>query len=204
MSNKKGGDCLKKQSKKIISLLLAAIMLMTVVDPVATHAAAKSSVAKVTLQPIKNGLNYWERSGSTVTTPAAGNFYYRITVNLAKSSKKTKLKLKYSHQVRPSKSGTVKLTVGKKTVRLCKFKSFPYKQRYNLDVDTATNIYLESVEIKTGKKWKKVAVTNDGVKRDGVHSEMRAYTLKKIPKGAKIRFTFNMRIAVPRRAANDP
>ncbi len=188
-----------KQSKKIISLLLAVVMLISVADPVVSYAVTKKPVTKITLQPIKNGTHLWDKSGSTVITPAAGNFYYRITVNLAKSSKKTKLKLKYSHQIRPSKSGTAKLIVGKKTVKLCKFKSFPYKQRYNLDIDTATNIYLESVEIKTGKKWKKVSVTNDGVKRDEVHSEMKTLTIKKIPKSTKIRFTFNMRIAVPRR-----
>lgn len=170
-------------------------MLMTVVDPTVSYAAAKSPVAKVTRQDIRNGWKY----GSTMTMQFWGNFHYRITVDLAKSSKKTKLKLKYSHKVTPSKSGTIKLTVGKKTVKLCKLVSYPYKKEgYSSSSDT--KLYLDSVEIKTGtgKKWKKVKITNDGVIANNVHSEMEALTLKKIPKGTKMRFIFNARVSVPR------
>lgn len=164
---------MKKTIKKIASLLLAIIMLMTVIDPTASYAATKSPLKKITRQDTRNGWKY----GSTMEMQFWGNFYYRITVDFAKSTKKTKLKLKYSHQIRPSKPGAIKLTVGKKTVKLCKLVSYPYdKEGYSI---RTTNLYLESVEIKTGKKWKKVKVNNDGVKVNNVYSEMKTYTLKK-------------------------
>lgn len=178
-----------KQSKKIISLLLAIIMLVTVIDPTVSHAATKIPVTKVTTQDIRNK----DKFGSIIDLHLWGNYYYRTTVTLAKSSKKTKIKLKYNHQIRPLKSGAFKLTVGKKTVTICKLYSYPYKVKGH-----TTNLYLESVEIKTGNKWKKVKVTNDGVKANGVYSEMKTLTLKKIPKGTKMRFTFNARIGFPR------
>lgn len=164
-------------------------MLMTVVDPTVSHAATKSPVTKVTTQDIRNKYRF----GGVVDLDLWGNYYYCTTVTLAKSSKKTKIKLKYSHQIRPLKSGAFKLTVGKKTVTVCKLYSYPYKVKGH-----TTNLYLESVEIKTGNKWKKVKVTNDGVKAEGVRSEMKTFTLKKIPKGTKIRFAFNARVGTPR------
>lgn len=199
-NSKKEVSTMNKWVKRI-SLLLAIIMLAVTVAPTTTaHAAAKSPITKITGQPIKNGINKWGRDKDFAVTPFFGSYYYRTTVTFAKSSKKTKLKLKYSHQVRQSKPGTVKLTVGKKTVTICKFKSFPYKQEYNIDDDVVTKVYLESVEIKTGKKWKKVKITNDGVKAGDIYSEMKPFTLKKIPKGTKMRFTFNIwRVGASRR-----
>lgn len=185
---------MKKQSKKIISLLLAAIMLITLVDPVATHAAAKSPVTKISTEYLRTG----EKSGSTVRLHFWGSYFYRTTVTLAKSSKKTKIRLKYDHKIRPSKSGTFKLTVGKKTVKVCTLRSYPYGMSDGRpDYGYTTEVYLESVEIKTGKKWKKIKLANDQVKR-GVFAKMNTYTLKKIPKGTKIRFTFHACVGVPR------
>ena len=169
-------------------------MLMTVVDPTVSYAAAKSPVTKVTTQDIRNK----DKFGNSFILPSWGNYYYRTTVTLTKTSKKTKIRLKYNHQIRPCKSGTFKLTVGKKTTTVCKIYSYPYKTINNRVLGHTTNLYLESVEIKTGKKWKKVKVTNDGIKANGVYSEMKTLTLKKIPKGTKMRFTFNARIGFPR------
>ena len=169
-------------------------MLMTVVDPTVSHAATKSPVTKVTTQDIRNK----DKFGNSFILHFWGCYYYRTTVTLAKSSKKTKIKLKYSHQIRPSKSGAFKLTIGKKTVTICKVNSFPYNQKLAEGRGHTTNLYLESVEIKTGNKWKKVKVTNDGVEAEGVRSEMKTFTLKKIPKGTKIRFTFNACVGTPR------
>ena len=189
-----------KRWTKRFSLLLAIMMLVTTVTPTTTAQAAKSPVTKFTGQPIKNGINKWGRYKDFAVTPFFGSYHYRTTVTFAKSTKKTKLKLKYNHQIRQSKPGAVKLTVGKKTVKICKFKSFPYKQEYNINDDVVTKIYLESIEIKTGKKWKKVKITNDGVKAGDVYSEMKPLTLKKIPKGTKMRFTFNIwRVGASRR-----
>lgn len=184
-----------KRTKRI-SLLLAIIMLVTIVTPTTAVQAAKSPVIKYTTQDIRRGNKY----GKTFYLPSWGTFNYRTTVSLAASSKKTKLKLKYSHKIRPSKSGTIKLTVGKKTVTVCKPESFPHRQ-YGVPDHLAPTpkLYLERVEIKTGKKWKKVKITHDGVKAEGVHSEMKTLTLKKIPKGTKLRITFNARVGTPRR-----
>ncbi len=185
---------MKKQSKKIISLLLAVIMLMTVVDPLVTHAAAKSPVTKISTEYLRTG----KKSGSTVRLQMWGSYFYRTTVTLAKSSKKTKIRLKYDHKIRPSKSGTFKLTVGKKTVTVCTLRSYPYvRQGYGEDFGYTTEVYLESVEIKTGKKWKKIKLANDQVRR-GVFAKMNTYTLKKIPKGTKVRFTFHACVGIPR------
>lgn len=181
-----------KQWTKRISLLLAIIMLVTIVTPTTVAQAAKSPVTKVTRQDIRNKWKY----GSTMTMQFWGNFRYRVTVDLAKSSKKTKLKLKYSHKITPSKSGAIKLAVGKKTVKLCSLKSYPYdKEGYRI---RTTNLYLESVEVKTGKKWKRAKITKDGIKAEDIHSEMKTLTLKKIPKGTKVRFIFNARTGIPR------
>lgn len=183
---------------KRISLLLAIIMLVTIVAPTTAVQAAKSPVTKITTQNITAN----KKLGKTFYLSLWGNYNYRTTVDLAKSSKKTKLKLKYSHKIHPSKSGTFKLTVGKKTVTVCKPMSYPYKQQGIPDhLTTSLNIdlYLEKIEIKTGKKWKKVKITHDGVKAEGVHSEMKTLTLKKIPKGTKLRITFNARVGTPRR-----
>lgn len=183
---------MKKTIKKVIGLLLAMVMLMTVIDPTVSYAATKSPVTKVTRQDVRNGWKY----GSTMNLQFWGNYHYRITATLAKSSKKTKLKLKYSHKVTPSKPGAIKLTVGKKTVKLCKLVSYPYdKEGYKI---RTANIYLESVEIKTGKNWKKVNITNDGIRVSEVYSEMKALILKKIPKSTKMRFNFNIQVGVPR------
>ncbi len=190
---------MKKWIKRF-SLLLTVIMLATAVTPTTAVQAAKSPVTKIATQNITAN----EKLGKTFYLHLLGNYNYRTTVSLAPSSKKTKLKLKYSHKIRPSKSGTLKLTVGKKTVTICKPMSYPYKQQGVPDHLTTflnINLYLEKVEIKTGtsKKWKKVKVTHDGVKAEGVYSEMKAFTLKKISKGTKIRITFNARIGTPRR-----
>lgn len=183
-----------KQSKKIASILLAIIMLMTAINPTVVHAATKSPVTKVTTQDIRNK----DRFGNSFILHSWGCYYYRTTITLAKSSKKTKIKLKYSHRIRPCKSGTFKLTVGKKTTTVCKIYSYPYKTVNHKVLGHTTNLYLESVEIKTGSKWKKVKVTNDGIEAEGVRSEMKTFTLKKVPKGTKIRFTFNACVGTPR------
>lgn len=187
-----------KQSKKIISLLLVIIMLAAAAAPTTTVQAAKSPVTKSTTQDTRTGKKY----GNTFYLPFWGNYYYRTTVNLRASSKKTKFKLKYSHKIRNMKSGTFKLTVGKKTVTICKPDSFPYTNYGvppELLEDDRINLYLESVEIKTGKKWKKVKITNAGVVKDNLYSEMKPFTLKKIPKGTQMRITFNARVGTPRR-----
>ena len=173
-------------------------MLATTVAPTTTVQAAKSPVTKSSTQDTRTGKKY----GNTFYLPLLGNYYYRTTVNLRTSSKKTKFKLKYSHQIRAMKTGTFKLTIGKKTVTVCKPESFPYAN-YGVPPELwgagTTHIYLESVEIKTGKKWKKVKITNAGVVKDNVYSEMKPFTLKKIPKGTQMRITFNARVGVPRR-----
>lgn len=185
---------IKKWTRSFCLLLAIMIMFVATVNPTKVY-AAESPVTKVTGQPIKNGVDKWGKSGDTVITPFWGSYYYRITVNFAKSSKKTKIKLNYTHQIHLSKPGTIKLTVGKEKVTLCKFKSYPFEQD-----DITTKFYLESVEIRIGKKWKKVKITNDGVKSGEVYSEMKTLTLKKIPKGSKMRMTFNVwRVNVPRR-----
>lgn len=191
---------MKRKWTKNFSLLLAIMIMFAVaINPTAAY-AAESPVTKITSQPIKNGLDRWGKSGDTVITPFWGNYYYRITVNFAESPKKTKIKLNYMHQIRPSKPGTIKLKVGKKKVALCKFECYPIEQdNITTKISLESKFYLESVEIKTGKKWKKVAITNDGVKSEGVYSEMKTLTLKKIPKGSKMRITFNIRSNVPRR-----
>lgn len=185
-----------KKWTKSFSLLAIMIVFAVVVNPTVSH-ATESPVTKIDGQPIKNGIECWGKSGDAVITPFWGRFYYRTTVTLAESSKKTKIKLKYSHHVTPSKPGAFKLTVGKKTVRICKLVSHPSEPSH-----AKANIFLESVQIKTGNKWKKVAITNDGVKLDGVYSEMKDLTLKKIPKGTKLRIMFNVRIWVPRKSYN--
>lgn len=188
----KGGDPFMKKWTKRISLLLAVIMLVTAITPT-TAQAAKSPITKITRQPIRNGIHFWDVNGNIVTTPFWGNYYLCTTVTFAKSPKKTKLSLSYSHQVTPSKSGVVKLKVGKKTITVCKLKSAPKEPSH-----AVAHVYLDSVEIKTGKKWKKIAITNDGVMENEIHSEMQPLTLKKIPKGTKMRMIWNVRIWVPR------
>lgn len=186
---------MRKQTRRIASLLLVLTMMANILAPTTVvYAATKSPVTKVTTQDIRNK----DKFGNSCTLHLWGCYYYRTTATLAKSSKKTKIKLKYSHQIRPLKSGTFKLTVGKKTVTVCKIYSYPYKTVNNKVLGHTTNLYLESVEIKTGNKWKKVKVTNDGVEAEGVRSEMKTFTLKKIPKGTKIRFTFNACVGTPR------
>ncbi len=167
---------MKTWTKKFVSLLLATVILAGIASPEISYAAS-SPIKKVTIKEVASG----KKIGSTIEPPLYIGKDYRITVTLAKSSKKKTIKFTYPFTVKYGKKRAVKLTVGGKTSTICKIKANPSPKTLQANVD------LKSAHIKTGNKWKKIKLkTSEGV------NTIKAFTLKKIPKNTQIRIDLNV------------
>lgn len=174
-----------KLTKRLISLLLTAVVLAGAVSPETSYAASKP-VKKVVVKDITDG----KVIGSTIKAPSYNPHDYYVTVTLAKSSKKTKIKLKYPEIVPRGKTAPIKLTIGKKSVTIGKIKPYTGKNLYTGKNVRQANVSLKSVSIKMGKKWKKVKLFHYA--SDPIQWYMKDFSLKKIPANTQIRIKFGI------------
>lgn len=160
------------------------MVLAGVIAPETSYAASKP-VKKVVIKDITNK----KIIGSTIKSEQLSTHDYYVTVTLTKSSKKTKIKLKYPEIVRRGKTAPIKLTIGKKSVTIGKIKPYTGKSPTGRTVRQA-NVSLKSVAVKTGKKWKKMKLFHYA--DDPIQWYMKDFSLKKIPANTQIRIKFGI------------